>query len=379
MQGHPRAIVIDNGSHTIRGGLSGEKTPSAVFPSLISRRRDTSAFIAQGQIDWYAGEEVDESRIGFSPPRHPVDNGIITNADDMELLWKYLFDKKLQCDTEDSSILLTEPALNSKGSREKAATALFEYFNIGALNLSTQESLALCASGRNTGLIVDSGLYSTRIVPIYEGLALRHGIQRLDIGGQQMTDYFIQTLQDSGNGLETRRERALAANIKEEYCYVAQGFEGEARAFQEGHSLLTETGYTLVDGKRITVGKEKVLAPEVLFQPHLMGLNGEAGIQHLAAASIAKSDVSIKDNLYGNIVLAGGSSMFPGIESRMQAEMTRLFPSPAKVGVHASAERKHSAWIGGAMLSSLSTFRSMCILAAEYDEIGPGIVHRRFL
>ncbi|KAK7223253.1 hypothetical protein V2G26_011256 [Clonostachys chloroleuca] len=379
MQGHPRAIVIDNGSYIIRGGFSGEKTPSAVFPSLISRRRDTSAFIALGQIDWYAGEEVDGSRIGFSSPRNPIDNGIITNKDDMELLWKHLYDKKLQCDTEGSSILLTEPALNSKGSRERAAITLFEYFNIGALNLSAQESLALCASGRNTGLVVDSGFYSTRSVPIYEGLALRHGIQRLDIGGQQMTDYFIQTLQDSGHGLETRRERALAANIKEEYCHVAQDFEGEAQAFQEGCTPPTETSYTLADGKTITIGKERLLAPEVLFQPHLMGLNGEGGIQHLAAASIAKSDVSIKGILYGNIVLAGGSSMFPGIESRMQAEMTRLVPSPAKVGVHSPAERKHLAWIGGAMLSSLSTFQSMCILAADYNEIGPSIVHRRFL
>ncbi|CAG9989367.1 unnamed protein product [Clonostachys byssicola] len=350
MQGHPRAIVIDNG-----------------------------AYMGSAQIDWYAGEDVDESRIGFCSPRQPVDNGIIVNVDDMELLWRYLFDKKLRYDTEGSSILLTEPALNSKGSREKAATALFEYFHIGALNLSTQGSLALCASGRNTGLVVDSGLYSTRIVPVYEGVALRHGVQRLDIGGQQMTDYFIKTLQDSGHGLETRQEHALAANIKEEYCYVAQDFEGEARAFQESYTPPTETSYALADGKSITVGKERLLTPEVLFQPHLMGFNGEAGIHQLAAASIAKSDEVIREILYGNIVLAGGSSMFPGIESRMQAEMTRLVPSPAKVGVHAPAERKHSAWIGGAMLSSLSTFRSMCILAAEYDEIGPSIVHRRFL
>ncbi|VUC25013.1 unnamed protein product [Clonostachys rosea] len=135
----------------------------------------------------------------------------------MELLWRYLFDKKLQCDPGGSYILLTEPSLNSKGSREKAAVTLFEYF------------------------------------------------YRLDTGGQQMTDYAIQTLQDSGHDLERVRKRTLAGIAKVYYCYLAQDLEGEARAFHEGCNLPTETSYALADGRNITVGKESCLAAEVFF------------------------------------------------------------------------------------------------------------------
>ncbi|KAL3634892.1 Actin, aortic smooth muscle [Castilleja foliolosa] len=92
---------------------------------------------------------------------------------------------------------------------------------------------------------------------------------------------------------------------------------------------------------------------------------------------IMKCDVDIRKDLYGNIVLSGGSTMFPGIADRMSKEITALAPSSMKIKVVAPPERKYSVWIGGSILSSLSTFQQMWIAKGEYDESGPAIVHRK--
>jgi actin beta/gamma 1 len=92
--------------------------------------------------------------------------------------------------------------------------------------------------------------------------------------------------------------------------------------------------------------------------------------------SIFKCDLDIRRDLYGNVVLSGGTTMFPGIADRMQKELTSLSPSSMKVKIVAPPERKYSVWIGGSILASLSTFQNLWCSKQEYDESGPGIVHR---
>jgi actin len=99
-------------------------------------------------------------------------------------------------------------------------------------------------------------------------------------------------------------------------------------------------------------------------------------MQEQAYNSILKCDVDIRKDLY-NICLSGGTTMFPGIADRMTSEVANLAPSAIKVKVVSPPERKYSVWIGGSILGSLSTFQQMWISKMEYDEAGPGIVHRK--
>jgi actin len=126
----------------------------------------------------------------------------------------------------------------------------------------------------------------------------------------------------------------------------------------------------------ITVGSERFRCPEVLFQPSLIGMESE-GLHTVAYQSIMKCDMDIRKDLYGNVVLSGGSTMFPGIADRMQTELSSVSPSSMKIKIVAPAERKYSVWIGGSILASLSTFQQMWITKQEYEESGPGIVHRK--
>ena len=134
--------------------------------------------------------------------------------------------------------------------------------------------------------------------------------------------------------------------------------------------------YEHPDGQVITIGNVRFRWSEALFQPSFLGMES-AGVHETAFNSIMKCDVDIRKDLYGNIVLSGGTSMFPGIADRMQKEMTALAPPTMKIKIIAPPERKYSVWIGGSILSSLSTFQQMWISKEEYDESGPAVVNRK--
>ena len=88
-------------------------------------------------------------------------------------------------------------------------------------------------------------------------------------------------------------------------------------------------------------------------------------------------DIDVRKDLYANIVLSGGTTMFEGLPERIEKEMVRLAPPTMKIKVVAPPERKYAVWIGGSILASLATFPQMVITRDEYNEAGPGIVHRK--
>ena len=389
-------IVVDNGSDTIKAGFAGDDEPRCACPSLIGRPKHKAAIIAAPAIaqklkDIYVGSEA-KSKPGLISTKRPIEKGIITNFDDMEKLWHHIFYNELRIEPKENCILLTEAAMNPKANREKMTQIMFEKFDTPATYIALQAVLSLYASGRATGIVLDCGYDATHSVPIYSGYALPHSIQRLDIGGKDITQYLSKILSENNDNTDnentssitgltwsnlTLKERQIIRDIKEKFGYVAEDFDQEMEKTTDG-LIEFEKNYQLPDGKVIKIGNQRFRCGEILFKPNFLGLE-EEGIDRMLFNSIMKGDVDIRKEFYNNILCSGGSSEFEGFPERLEKEMKELAPEQYKVKIIAEKqfERKYTVWIGGSVMASLSTFEDMWITKDEYDDHGPTVVHRK--
>ncbi|KAG4102635.1 Actin/actin-like protein [Neocallimastix lanati (nom. inval.)] len=365
-----RSVVIDNGSGTIKAGFSGEDIPKCYFPSYVGYPKHERIMLGAAEGDCFIGKKAQEIR-GLLKIKYPLEHGIVTDWGEMEKIWQYLYSEELKTSPEEHPVLLTEAPLNPVKNREEAAQILFETFNVPALYISIQAVLALYASGRTTGLILDSGDGVTHAVPVYEGFALKHSIRRIDLAGRDVTEHLQLLLRKSGCYFHTSAEKEVVRTIKEKTCYISQN-----PAKEEEQENYKHDEYKLPDGNIIKLNSERYKAPEILFKPEIIGLE-YPGIPQVIIDSITKSDLDLREKLYGSIVLSGGSTLYKGFCDRLLTELKNLAPKDVKIKMYSQPERKYSTWIGGSILSSLATFSKMYVTSDEYHE-NPNIIHEKF-
>ena len=329
------------------------------------------------------------------------------NWDDMAHLWDYTFDEKMKISTVGRKILLTEPPMNPLKNREKMCEVMFERYNFGGVYVAIQAVLALYAQGTvspslppclsptikrpkpftnpktptglSSGVVVDSGDGVTHIVPVYESTVLNHLTRRLDVAGRDVTRNLIALLLRRGYALNRTADFETVRQIKEKLCYVSYDLALDQR-LSEDTTVLVES-YTLPDGRVIRVGSERFEAPECLFQPHLVDVE-QPGIAEFLFNTIQAADIDIRSDLYKAIVLSGGSSMYPGLPSRMEKEIKQLWLTRVlkgdperlgklKVRIEDPPRRRHMVFLGGAVLANIMADKdNMWVSTEEWLEQG---------
>ena len=272
--------------------------------------------------EFFVGADAEAKR-GVLKLNYPIEHGVVSNWDDMEKIWGHVFTNELRVAPEEHNVMLTEAPMNPKENREKMAQIMFETFNVPGLYIAIQAVLSLYSAGKFTGIVADSGDGVTHFVPIFDGYSLPHAVIRLDLAGRDLTEFMMKLLTETGTRFSTTAEKEIVKAIKEKACYVALDFEEELKSVEP-------FDYELPDGTHVVVKDQRIRCPEALFKPSMI-------------------------------------------------EIKALAPESMKeeVKVIASPERKFAVWIGGSILSSISTFESMWITKTEYEESGATIVHRK--
>ncbi|VVB03076.1 unnamed protein product [Arabis nemorensis] len=360
-------IVLDNRTGVIQAGFAGDDEPTAIFPNIVGRPTGLN------EKEYYVGDEAQAKRDNLTL-HYPMENGIIKNWDDMEKIWHHALYDALRVAPQEHHVLLTDSTiLNPKSYHEKMTQIMFETFDIPAMYVAIQPVLYLYSTGLTTGVVLDSGDGASHTVPIIEGYLNPHGIERYDLAGRHLTDYLMEIMTERGYTYTTPSEREIVRDIKEKLCYVTLDYEQELKKATASSEI--DKTYELPDGQVIKLGAERFRCPEVLFKPSLVGIE-TCGIHEAINKSILKCNFDSRKDLYGNIIMSGGTTMFPGLAQRLTKEIAGLAQACMKIKV-ATPKGKCGSWYGGSILASLSTFQQMWISKEEYEESGATIVHRK--
>jgi len=374
-------IVLDNGSGYLKVGFSGEDAPRSVLPTVVATttvdetREDEHAVSVDSQAQKKSQSFYGEDALMQANPTvttRPVRRGEIqlTSSDKeaLEALWEHTWRNVLGVEQEELPVLIADLLPLGQAaypSRQWVAEVMFEKLRVKSLAIFNTAVLSLFSTGRTRGLVVESGEGLTQAVPVFEGYAIPHAIFKMEVAGQDITDRVSRMMQKEDGAEHAGNLRVMQA-LKEKVCNVALDYnaaiKGADTADEESKSFELPDGHIIKVGQHIRNG-----APEVLFGG---GEVGTPSVQKICTEAINTCDLDFRQDLVRSLVVAGGTSMLPGLAPRLRNELAGMLPSELreKVEVCVDSQRRYAAWIGGSMFASLSTFDQVAITKQEYEE-----------
>jgi len=364
-------------------GFSGEDAPRAVLSTAIantiadeSREDENSGGGADASAQkksqsFYGDEAMQQASATIT---RPVQRGEIQlsnpSKDELENLWEYTFRSVLGIEQEELPILIADPlplGQNTYQSRQWTTEIMFEKLKVKSLAIFNTAVLSLFSTGRTRGLVVESGEGLTSAVPVFEGYAIPHAIFKMEVAGQDITAQ-VQRLMENQDGANYAGDARVMQQLKEKVCTVAFDYN----ATKNGLDKVDEESksFELPDGKIIKVNQEiRCGAPEILFGGAGTPDPGKS-IQKICMEAINTCDLDFRKDLVRSLVVAGGTSMLPGLAPRLRSEISNLLPveMAEDVDICVDSQRRYAAWIGGSMFASLSTFDQVAISKQEYEE-----------
>jgi len=398
-------------------GYAGNNKPTFIIPSIIATNDAAGKTLGTGpskapsgpqkgkidDLDFFIGDEATAMSKTYAL-NNPIRHAQIENWNHMERYWEHCIFRYLRCEPEDHYFLLTEPPLNAPENREYLAEIMFETFNVPGLYIAVQAMLALAASwtsseseGRTlTGTVIDSGDGVTHVIPMAEGYVIGSCIKSIPIAGRDLTSFVQSLLKDrEGTVIPPHESFEVAKKIKENYCYVCPDLAKEFKKYDETPDKMFRkyTGTESVTKKQYSfdIGYERFLTPEVFFNPeiHPSGSDFLTPLPKVVDQTIQSSPIDVRRGLYKNIVLSGGSTLFKGVDKRVQRDIKRMVderikrseelsqgrikPQPIEVKVISHNLQRYAVWFGGSILATLDEFYKVCHTKKQYEEFGPGI------
>lgn len=357
------AVVLDTGSYAIKAGLACDS-----FPSVVQRSYDLATgmpLFCREQVGGATAEAV-----------------ITQDWDAVTNVWDEIFHSKLGIQPSEHNFVLTEAPDMTRVSKEAMAEIMFESFGAPAITIQNAGVLALYAEGIWTGVVVDCG-NRTKITPVYDGTVIPHAVMQSGFGGVDIDNYLKSMLVERHGptyGGDTSKNDMQ--HFKEQSAFVMKQNPSATASGIDLSSLSVK--YRMSTGSRahLQFDHERYLCSEKLFTVGLP--NGCKGLPAAIQWSIQKCESVLRKDLFGSIVLCGGTTCLDGFAERMEHETTELLQNRGgqgnrdrahsasdlpKVKIRAPQNRKYTAWLGGASLAQIDS--APFVTADDWDEHGP--------
>eukprot|EP00477_Mikrocytos_mackini_P000194 GAHX01000205.1.p1 GENE.GAHX01000205.1~~GAHX01000205.1.p1 ORF type:complete len:394 (-),score=78.50 GAHX01000205.1:34-1215(-) len=379
-------IVIDVGTGYTKAGFAGNFEPTHIFKTQMLQHGEKKRFLGN-YLDLEVGVST-TTKIPDYEQTSILNHGQIGNWDDYERYMSAIYYEKLKTNPEENYTILTEPPMTSPENRERLAELMFETFNVPGFYIGVQAVMALYASRISketnkdlSGVVVDSGDGVTHIIPIIKGYVMSSCIKSMPLAGGDITKFIAKLLRKRKEDIPTDKVNQIAAEIKENYSYNCPSIIKEFDRFDdpnEKHGFIKHDYFVHNKKKTVDVGYEQFLAPELFFNPEFYGSNFTETLPELVDSCIQKSPMVERLNLYDNIILSGGSTMFKGFDKRLQRDLNRIVLEKhnnkrAKARVITHSKQRYAVWFGASILGKVPQFANNIHTKQQYEEVGPRI------
>ncbi|KAI9268776.1 actin-like protein ARP6 [Sporodiniella umbellata] len=397
----PKTLIVDNGAHSIKAGIS--------FVGAEPRKIANTIVRSKSNKKNYIGDQFEECK-DFSSLyyRLPFEKGYLVNWDIEKPIWDRVFKQGLA--PKETRLLITEPCFNLPVIQESYDQIIFEEYEFASCYRAMAPQLCLYNElgglfGDRMGsipecvLVVDSGYSFTHIVPFLKGKPVVQGIRRIDVGGKLLTNQLKGVI--SFRQYDMMEETFIINDVKEQCCFVSKNVYDDLDICKKQglrNSILQE--YVLPDFLNTSRGQvrapktdrghqneqvllmnnERFMIPEILMHPSDIGLE-QAGIPEAITQSVNACDPVIQGLLYANIVLVGGNANLPGYSDRIEQELRRLVSIDYDIRMVTPYSPETFAWQGGNALTTLSSkleLQKTFVQRKEYLEYGSDICKRKF-
>lgn len=233
------AIVIDNGSSTVRAGWSFESKPRLSMPPIMSKYRDRKL----GRTFSFAGADcyADTTARGHIRTAHEAGTGIVSNWDVMEHVLDYIFLKLGLNESTDGAvdvpIVMTEAVANLPYSRKSMTEIIFECYGAPSLAYGIDSLFSYRQNKGTTGLVVSSSYTSTHVIPVYNAKAMLGQAIRLNWGGYHGADYLLKLIRLKYPAFAGKLNVSQAEHMIRDHFYVSKDYDNEIKSYLEWTGL----------------------------------------------------------------------------------------------------------------------------------------------
>lgn len=380
-------VVIDKGSARIKMGICGNAEPT-VYPACLGKpllRASERATASDVTIkDLMIGQEVIDNR-SLLDVTYPIKHGLVQDWDALETLYRHGLNDLLHVNPATSTTnraLFAFNPLVPHNQIESEMTMLFEKFGFSQVAIHDAPILVLYSIGKTEGMVLEVGDGVTALFPVFSSTILQSGIRRVNIGGSDVTESLIKLLGRRGYAFNRSSDYDTVRQLKETFCFAAADPKAAHKLARETTTL--ERTYRLPDGQTVmAVGSERFEAVETLLRPSLAGHDIDS-LADLYWDSVQACPIDTRMLLFGNTVLSGGSSLFPGMSTRLRRDVTKLFvqnglkgdasrleTSSWRMGIVDAPTRGTGVWQGGSSYGDLIRDDvAYWVTKQDYEELG---------
>jgi len=318
-------IIIDIGSVYVKIGFAGEPSPRFVFPCITGTEKYKAVLVDLGARSIYVGNDAERMR-GVLKIKYPIQRGTIMDWDSYYEILNYIFYTLLRIDNlYDYPVFYTEAPFVQKETKEYIARVLFETHRVKSLMMMPTPLLSIFSVGLTSGLVIESGDGLTWVVPVVNGKIVHQAVQQIKLAGVDINQNLKNLLMREGISIASSAIDEIVREIKEKNCYFILDP-------QKSPTTRDKLSYSMPDGSSINIPSHVLHeAPEVLFNPGILGYGNVLSIQEAVIACLKIMDKQYWSELLSHIVFSGGNLSYSGFQERFESELDKLLPQLGRI------------------------------------------------